>query len=109
MRQADLPQGRFRYESGSYGNQKSGYMPSIFCYKEQSGESWSEHFCLVKPDTVLNNENEAVTLAEQHLANAHSFKANGGSIPDFALSLRHEGYKNVTDFKIIRDENRNLV
>jgi hypothetical protein len=84
-------------------------MPSILCYKQQTGESWTEHFCLVKPDAVLKNENDAVTLAGQHLVNAHSLKANGGSIQDFALSLRHEGYKNVTNFQIIRNENRNLV
>ena len=34
MRQAELPAGRFRYESGSYGGPGRSYMPSILCYKQ---------------------------------------------------------------------------
>ena len=42
MREAPLPPGRFRYESGSYGG-RGGYMPSILGYKETGPDSWVEH------------------------------------------------------------------
>jgi len=109
LRQADLPSGRFRYESGSYGNERNGFMPSILCYKQLASESWTEHFCLAKPDAIQSSEDEAVVIAEQHLANAHALKADGGSIQDFALSLRHAGYKNVTGFHIVGSETDNEV
>ncbi|MFQ5639605.1 MAG: hypothetical protein ACE5IR_16595 [bacterium] len=103
MRQSKLPPGRFRYESGSYGSSGRGYMPSIMCYKEVGDDSWKEHFCLVKHDVILDDEDEAVAIAEQDIASAHNLKANGGSIHDFALYLRHAGYKKVTDFQLIKN------
>lgn len=103
MRQTKLPPGQFRYESGSYGSPNRGYMPSILCYKQVGGNSWKEHFCLVNYDEIHNDENEAVAIAEQHIASAYNLKANGGSIQDFALYLRHEGYKKVDDFQVIKN------
>ncbi len=103
IRRRELPSGRFRYESGSYGGPGRGYMPSIICYKELKPNSWKEHFCLVKPDAILNDENTASSFAENHLAAAQAIIATGGGPQDFAVSLRHEGYKNVTDFRVVNE------
>ena len=104
MMQSELPSGRFRYEPGSYGGPGGGYMPSILSYKETGPNSWKEHFCLVKPDTLLEDEDSATSISENHLSAARGIIAEGGSPHDFALSLRHKGYKNVTDFKIAKGE-----
>jgi hypothetical protein len=78
-------------------------MPSIICYKELKPNSWKEHFCLVKPGAILNNEISASSIAEKHLAAAQAIIATGGSPQDFAIKLRHEGYKNVTDFQVVNE------
>ena len=102
MSQRELPPGRFRYEPGSYGSPDLGYMPSIICYKETGAEAWTEHFCLVKSVVTLAEEDSATALAEKHLATASRDQAAGGRDPrEFALSLRHEGYKAVPDFPIV--------
>jgi hypothetical protein len=101
LRRAELPTGRFRYEPGSYGSPGRGYMPSLLCYKEVGSESWEEHFCLVKPDAVVEDEDAATALAEEHFAAARASHAKGGSVQDFAISLRRAGYKNVTDFRVV--------
>ncbi len=101
MRQSSLPPGQFQYESGSYGSPDRGYMPSIFCYKEVRPNSWEEHFCLTKPDEILDDEDAASAIAESDLSAGHSLTANGGSQQDFALSLRHKGYKSVSDYKVV--------
>ena len=104
LKRQELPSGRFRYEPGSYGSPKHGYMPSILCYQETGPDEWTEHFCLVKPDVVLADEDSVTAMAEEHLAGANRAGADaGGSPPDFALSLRHEGYKSVSDYRIVRD------
>jgi hypothetical protein len=102
MREHKLPSGRFRYEPGSYGSPDLGYMPSIICYKETGPESWTEHFCLVKSDVTLVEEDSAADIAEKHLAAASRVQAQGEDDPrEFALALRHEGYKAVSDFRIV--------
>ena len=103
MKRQGLPPGRFRYEFGSYGGPGRGHMPSIICYKELKPNSWKKHFCLVKPDGILNDENTASLIAEKHLAAAQAVITTGGSPQDFALKLRHEGYKNVTDFRVVEE------
>ncbi|MGA2151619.1 MAG: SEC-C metal-binding domain-containing protein, partial [Geobacteraceae bacterium] len=47
LKASALPSGRFRYESGSYGDSGRGYMSSILGYKEVGPKSWAEHLCLV--------------------------------------------------------------
>ena len=102
MSQRQLPPGRFRYEAGSYGSPRHGFMPSIICYKESGAESWTEHFCLVKSDVTLVEEDRATAVAEEHLAAAGRAHAEGGGDPrEFALSLRHDGYKSVPDFRFV--------
>jgi hypothetical protein len=102
MRQRELLSGRFRYEPGSYGSPNRGYMPSIICYKETGSESWTEHFCLVKSDVNLTEEDSATAIAKEHLAVASRVQGESGGDPrEFALSLRHEGYKDVSDFRIV--------
>jgi hypothetical protein len=101
MSQRELPSGRFRYEPGSYGSPHLGYMPSIICYKEAGSESWTEHFCLVNSDITVVEEDRATAIAEKHLAVASRAHAEGGGDPrEFALSLRREGYKAVSNFRI---------
>ena len=78
-------------------------MPSITGYKDVGGDTWKEHLCLVKPDIMLKDEDAASSMAEKHLAAAQAIIATGGSPQDFALSLRHEGYKNVTDFNVVNE------
>lgn len=97
-----LPAGKFRYESGSYGGPGRGYMPSIIGYKEIGGNSWQEHLCLVKSDTVLDDEDVASAISEKHLEDAKKNIDLGGSPQAFAISLRREGYKSVTDFRVIK-------
>ena len=58
-------------------------------------------FCLVKPDAVFDEEDSASETAEEHLAEARALVDSGGSIQDFALSLRHWGYKSVSDFRLV--------
>ena len=96
-----MPTGRFRYESGSYGGPDREYFPSIICYKETEKGIWASHFCLVKPDVKTRDEEIASGIAEQHLAAARSTFDEEGSPQDFALSLRHEGYKNVPGFNVV--------
>ena len=92
MRMASLPPGRFRYEFGSYGD-SGGYIPSIMGYKETGPDTWLEHLCLVKPDAIFDEEVSASEMAERHLAAAQTIMDSGGGPQEFALSLRHEGYK----------------
>ena len=102
MSQQELPPGLFRYEAGSYGSPRLGYMPSIVCYKETGAEAWTEHFCLVKLDVTLVAEDSATAVANEHLAAASRAQAEaGGDSREFALSLRHEGYKTVPNFRIV--------
>jgi hypothetical protein len=109
MRQRELPSGHFRYESGSYGSPGRGYMPSILCYQQLGPDLWTEYFCLVKPDAILEDEDAAAAIAEKHVEGAHAARADGGSPQDFALSLRHEGYKSVSDFRVVRSEGKGEV
>lgn len=102
MRKAALPPGRFRYESGSYGG-PGGYVPSILGYREAAPDEWIEHLCLVKPNAVFDEEAPASEMAERHLAEARSIVDSGESPQEFALCLRHEGYKSVSDFRIVRN------
>lgn len=106
MRQQELPPGRFRYESGSYGGPGRGYMPSILCYQQLEADRDTEHFCLVKADAVLEDEDAAAAMAASHLEAAHAIRPDVGSPQDFALSLRHEGYKSISDFRVVPSENR---
>jgi len=102
LREDPLPPGRFRYEHGSYGG-PGGYMPTILCYRETGPDSWVRHFCLVKPDTIFDDEDSAAETAEKHLEESRALMDTGGSIQDFALSLRYEGYKSVSDFRVVKD------
>ena len=54
-----------------------------------------EHLCLVKPDTILKDEDAASAISKKDLADARKLLDGGGSPQDFALSLRHEGYKKM--------------
>jgi len=100
MRKGTLPPGRFQYAPGSYGC-PDGFVPSILCEKETRPGTWVEHFYLVKPDAVFDDEGAASEVAERHLAQARGVVDAGGTAQDFALSLRHEGYKSVSDFHAI--------
>ncbi len=103
MKTSQLPPGRFRYEAGSYGGSGRGYVPSILGYKEVGPNSWVKHLCLVKPEAVFEDHEAATSTAEGHLPAARQARIDvGGSPQEFALSLRHEGYKSVSDFRIVQ-------
>ena len=105
VKRSELPADRFRYEPGSYGGPERGYMPSILGYKEIGRDSWVEHLCLVKPDAVFEDQDTATSMAEGHLAAAKQAQLGEGGTPqEFALSLRHEGYKSVSDFRVVASE-----
>ena len=105
MKTSQLPPGHFQYEAGSYGGPGRGYVPSILGYKEVGSDSWAKHLCLVKPDAVFEDHETATSTAEGHLAAARQAQIDaGGSPQEFALSLRHEGYKSVSDFRIVQTE-----
>ena len=100
IKKQELPSDKFQYEAGSYGGANKGFVPSIICYKDE-GNSLKEHFCLVKPDKVFDDEDTASSMADKHLSKAKAIVDKGGSPHDFALSLRHEGYKNLSDFNVV--------
>ena len=77
-------------------------MPSIMGYKDIGGDSCKEHMCLVKPDTVLEDEDTATSITERHLQKAGETLDEGGSNHYFALSLKYAGYKNVPDFHVVK-------
>ena len=104
LAKADHPRGQFRFEQGSYGGPGRTYMPSIICYKQTAPEAWESHFCLVLPDAMLEEEDAAERLAREHLDAAQTILDEGGSQQDFALSLRHQGYKSVSDYRVVQDE-----
>jgi len=106
MRTAPLPSGRFRYEPGSYGG-SGRYMPSLLCYKELPSGAWTEQHCLVKPDVAFGDEDSATAMATEHLSAAFAAREESGNAVDVAISLRHEGYKKVDDFRVIREDNTN--
>ena len=57
-----------------------------------------------EPDVVLADEDRATAVAEEHLGAARRAQADGAGNPkDFAFSLRHEGYKSVSEYRIVRD------
>ena len=99
IKEQKLPSGKFQYKAGSYGGTNKGFVPSILCYKDE-GNSLKKHFCLVKPDKIFENEDTASSMADKHLSTAKAIVDKGGSPHDFALSLRHEGYKSVTGFHV---------
>ena len=97
------PQGEYQYESGSYGSAEKGFMPSILGYRAIEANTRGAYLCLVNPETVLNDENAASALAEEHLNAANKILAKGGNAHDFALALEYKGYVKVPDFKMSED------
>jgi hypothetical protein len=66
--------------------------------QETGPDEWTEHFCLVKPDVVLADEDHATAMAEELLAAANRAGADaGGSPPDFAC---HYGTRVIRVFLI---------
>lgn len=109
MSRRELPPGRFRFEPGSYGGPGRGYMPSIMCYKEHGPESWQEDYCLVNPEDLFEDEDTATETAIQSLDAAHQRQAEGDGPQEFALSLLLEGYKKLSDFRVVQGEGGNVA
>lgn len=95
--------GQFHYESGSYGNEEKGYMPSILGYRQLDTNFRGAYLCLVNTETVLEDENAASAIAEDHLKAALAIFSKGGNAHDFALSLEYKGYVKVDDFNLAED------
>ncbi len=103
MRKAKLPASRTRYEPGSCGD-IGEFFPSLLCYKETDPDLWEEYYCLVKPDVRFEDEDAATAMATSHLDMAFAQMHAGGSPVDVAISLRHEGYKKLDQFRIVRGQ-----
>ena len=74
-------------------------MPSILCYERSAPDAWREHFCLVNPDAGMEDDPEAASaVAHKHLEAAFA-RGGGGSVEDFALSLKDAGYVRMSDFR----------
>jgi len=58
---------------------------------------------LVKPDVCFEDEDSATAMATSHLDTAFAKMHTGGSPADIAISLRHEGYKKLDEFRVVRD------
>jgi hypothetical protein len=100
--QASSTGGRFRYEPGSYGSRVAGYMSSILCYESSGPDSWRDHFCFVNPDSVVQYDEAAATIAQEHLATAYSLQAESGDVENVVPSLREAGYIRLSDFQRAR-------
>ena len=103
VRKTVAPAGRTRYEPGSYGD-AGEFFPSLLCYKEAEPDLWEEYYCLVKLDVCFEDQDSATSTATSHLEAAFVAMHAGGSPINVAISLRHEGYKKLDQFKVIPGE-----
>ena len=78
-------------------------MPSAICYEQVAPDKWREHFCLVNPTRIVDQEDEASATAEADLREASDAKKRSGQDSEFALSLRKKGYVTVDGFRRARD------
>jgi len=78
-------------------------MPSTICHEQIAPGEWREHFCLVNPSSLFDDEDAASGRAEADLNAAAAAKAAGGSDADFAMSLRDKGYVQLDDFQRAKD------
>ena len=70
-------------------------MPSAICHEQITPGEWREHFCLVNPTALFDEEEDAITCAETDL---NAAKSSEGADIDFAMSLRDKGYVKLDDF-----------
>ena len=94
---AGLPDGRFRFEAGSYGG-PGGYLPSIACLKRDGQGGWAYHFVLVIPDALRDDEETATLESGEHLFKAFGERPASAGI---ALRLKRVGYVSVSDFRVL--------
>lgn len=99
---ANPPEGRTRYEPGSYGG-LDVFFPSLMCYRETGPDSWEPYYCLVKHDTHYKDDDSATVMATRHLEAAFAAKEESGNIMTVAVSLRSEGYEKLDKFNIVED------
>lgn len=92
---------QFRFEPGSYAG-AGRFLPSIACFKQTMPDEWDYHFVLVKALTRYEQEENAVSDAEEDLEMAFHKKERSGSDIAVAEHLRARGYVSVTGFKISR-------
>ncbi len=78
-------------------------MPSAICYEQVTQGEWREHFCLVNPTALFNEEDDASERAEEDLDAAAAAKSGGGSDAEFAMSLRDKGYVKIDDYRRAKD------
>ncbi len=103
MRDAKPPAVRTRYEPGSYGD-IDAFFPSLLCYRETGLNSWEPYYCLVKHDVCFEDDESSTAMATKHLNAAFDAKQDSGNVVDVAISLRHDGYKKLDEFKIVGDD-----
>ena len=93
------PSPRFRFEHGSYGGPGRQYMPSAICHEQIAPGQWRDHFCLVNPTQLFENEDDASARAEADLNEA----AGRGEDAAFAASLKSKGYVSLDGFRRAQD------
>lgn len=97
MMQKTIPQ--FRFEAGSYGA-PGGFIPSIACLKQTTGNKWEYHFVIVNPKNIHSKKQPAILEAEKDLQAAFQKKQQSGSDNAVGEYLRDKGYISVTGFKV---------
>ena len=78
-------------------------MPSALCYKQIAIDQWSEHFCLVNPTCLVENEDEASAAAEADFQEAFATKPGAGGEIEIAECLKRKGYVAVDGYRRARD------
>jgi hypothetical protein len=78
-------------------------MPSAICHEQIAPGKWREHFCLVNPTSLFDEEEEASARAEADLDAAAAAKSTGGTDAHFAVSLRDKGYVTLDGFQHAKD------
>jgi hypothetical protein len=90
---------KFQYIGGSYGDELRGYFSSILCKKLVQSGLWVDHYCLLNPSEVLDNQDLA---AETAVRDFNEAKASSKNPVDVAQYLKAKGYDKLEEFKIVR-------
>jgi hypothetical protein len=93
---------KFQYIGGSYGDELRGYFSSILCKKLVQSGLWVDHYCLLNPSEVLDNQDLA---AETAVRDFNEAKASSKNPVDVARHLKAKGYAKLEEFKIVRVDN----
>ena len=94
---------QFIFEAGSYGVDGC-YIPSIACLEGSEETEMRCHYVLVNTYIDFETEDEAVTQAENDLAQAVKQKQLAGSDSAVDEYLASKGYCSIEDFEVEEDD-----